>query len=81
MLAICPDLALMNTLNALAQQPKRMFGEAKQSPGAGAESIQRHLAVAGVNQHDLGYFWMSQMKAPEQRHIVRFSPGAIDIDD
>src|SRR5204863_5659576 len=54
----------MNTLNTFAQESKRMFGEAEQSLSAGAESVQRHVAVTGINEHDLGYFRVSQMKAP-----------------
>jgi hypothetical protein len=58
-----------------------MFGEAEQSLGAGAESVQRYVAVTGINEHDLGYFRVSQMKAPDQCHIVRFISREIDVDD
>lgn len=45
--AVGPYLSLVHILDALAQQSKRILGEAKQAAGAGAKGVYHDLAIIG----------------------------------
>jgi hypothetical protein len=54
LLTISPHLPLMNTLDALAQQPERVVGKAEQPLDARAESIHHRVASRFAEDQNLG---------------------------
>ena len=63
-------LPLMNTLDALAQQPERVVGKAEQPLDARAESIHHRVASRFAEDQNLGDVRMSQMQAANVGHIL-----------
>jgi hypothetical protein len=48
-----PDLALVNYLDAFAEQPERRLAEAEQASNAGAKCIHGQIAVRRFDQKNL----------------------------